>query len=128
MSQSRQPTVLVADDHEDDRELARVLLSQCCACRVVEAEDGAEAVELARRERPALIIMDLRMPGVDGYEAARRIRQEPALSAVPMVAYTAYYSYSLTDSALDAGFDEYVQKPVTKEQMREVVARYLKAG
>jgi two-component system cell cycle response regulator DivK len=68
------------------------------------------------------------MPGVDGYEAAGLIRQDPALSAVAMVAYTAYYSYSLTDSALAAGFDEYVQKPITEEQMREVVAHYLKAG
>jgi CheY-like chemotaxis protein len=128
MAQGELPTVLVVDDTPDDRELVKCLLNLCCTCRVVEAESGLEAIELARRERPGLIIMDLRMPEVDGYEAARRIRQGPALSSVPMVAYTAYYSYSLTDSALEAGFDEYVRKPVTEEQMQELVSRYLKIG
>ena len=127
MAQGGLPTVLVADDHEDDRELARILLEQYCGCRVIEAENGREAVELARRAFPGLIFMDLRMPEMDGYEAARRIRLESGLSSVPMVAYTAYYSYSLTDSAIEAGFDEYVQKPVTKEEMQEIVGHYLKA-
>ncbi len=126
MGQDDMPTVLVVDDTPDDRELARYLLEECCGCHVIEAEDGAEAVEIAHRTHPNMIIMDLRMPKMDGYEAAKRIRQDPSMDSIPMLAYTAYYSYSLSDSALDAGFDEYVQKPVTPEQMMELVNRYLK--
>lgn len=117
------PTVLVADD----RELTEILLEQYCGCRVLEAEDGAEAVEVARSERPDLILMDLRMPGLDGYEAAARIREDPALQSVPMIAYTAYYSFSITNGALEAGFDEYTRKPMTAEEMSELVGCYLKA-
>ena len=128
MAKGERPTVLLVDDTPDDRELVRSLLKLCGDCRVIEAENGLEAVELARGERPDLIIMDLRMPELDGYEAANRIRQDPTLRSVPMVAYTAFYSYSLTDAALEAGFDEYVQKSATEEQMQELVSRYLKIG
>ena len=127
MTRDDKPTVLVADDRPDDRVITRMLLESCCDCRVVEAENGMDAVILAVSERPDLILMDLRMPGLDGYEAAARIRHDPALQSVPLVAYSAYYSFTMSGDAAEAGFDDYVRKPVTVEQMKELVDRYLKA-
>jgi CheY-like chemotaxis protein len=125
MTRDDKQTVLVADDRPDDRVITRKLLESCCDCRVVEAENGMDAVGLALSERPDLILMDLRMPGLDGYEAAARIRQNAALQSVPMIAYSAYYSFTMAGDALEAGFDEYVRKPVTEEEMKELVSRFL---
>lgn len=116
------PRVLVAEDHPDHQYITRGLL-EACGCAVLEAWHGAEAVDVAVRERPDMILLDLRMPVLDGFEAARRIRR--TLPRVPMVAYTATYSNSMTGEALDAGFDEYLVKPVSVEDMRKLLQRYL---
>jgi CheY-like chemotaxis protein len=116
------PKVLLAEDLPDHLYITRGLLEEC-GCAVVTAPDGAEAVKAAERERPDMILLDLRMPVLDGFEAARRIRR--VLPRVPMVAYTAAYSYSMTGEALDAGFDEYLIKPVTLGDMRKLLERYL---
>ena len=123
-------TVLLAEDRPDEQYVTTMLL-EGCGCRVIEAADGAEAVALAVRERPDLILLDLKMPVLDGYEAARRIRRDPALRSVPVVAYTAYHSYSPAQDAheaLAAGFDEHVIKPLAPDEMRELVRRHLPAG
>ena len=117
-------TVLLAEDKPDDQYVTRMLLEQC-GCRVIEAKDGEEAVALAVSEHPDIILLDLRMPVVDGYEAARRIRAHPEMRGVPMVAYTAYYSYSLTEGATEAGFDEYIVKPINFDDMRKLIERHL---
>src|SRR5215207_3497588 len=116
------PRVLVAEDHPDHMYVTRGLL-EACGCAVIEAPDGNAAVAAAVRESPDLILLDLHMPALDGFEAARRIRRK--LSRVPLVAYTATYSYSMTNQALDAGFDEYVIKPVTLADMRKLLEKYL---
>ena len=118
-----EPTVLLAEDNPEQHYKTRMLLEQC-GCRVVEATSGVEAFELALTESPDIIVLDLKTPVLDGFEVARRIRKITDLKEVPMVAYTAEYSYSLADEALDAGFDEYVIKPVTLEAMRKLVSRY----
>lgn len=116
------PVVLLAEDNPDHHHITRGLL-EACGCVVAEAWDGSQAVEAAARARPDMILLDLRMPVLDGYEAARRIRR--TLPRTPMVAYTAVYSYSLTNSALDAGFDDYVIKPVGLDDMRRLLGKYL---
>ena len=118
------PTALLAEDRPEEQYTTRILLEKC-GCRVIEAMSGEEAVSLALRERPDLILMDVMTPKLDGYEAARRIRRDPGLGGVPVIAYTAYYSYSLTEGALKAGFDEYLIKPVTLEGVRQLVRQYL---
>ncbi len=118
------PTVLLAEDYPEHQYVTRGLLEQC-GCGVVEAASGEEAVSLALSHHPDMIILDLKMPALDGYEAARRIRNDPKLRNVPMVAYTADYSYVLAEGALEAGFDECIIKPVTLEDMRQLVRRYL---
>jgi CheY-like chemotaxis protein len=116
------PMVLVAEDRPDHMYITTGLL-EACGCAVFEAPDGNEAVAAAVRESPDLILLDLHMPVLDGFEAARRIRRK--LPRVPLVAYTATYSYSMTNHALDAGFDEYVVKPVTLADMQKLLERYL---
>ncbi|HEV2707561.1 MAG TPA: response regulator [Pyrinomonadaceae bacterium] len=123
-SEPRYPSVLLAEDNPEHQLITRSLL-EACGCRVIEAANGEEAVTLAKLKRPRMILLDLRMPVVDGLEAARRIRALPGMSGVPMVAYTAIYSYSLTELATAAGFDEYVKKPVTLEMMAQLLDRYL---
>jgi len=80
--------VLVVDDYDDARELLGLIL-QHVGFEVELAANGAEAVEVARRSRPDIVVMDLFMPGMDGIEATRRIREDPALRDVPVIAYTA---------------------------------------
>lgn len=118
----QQTTALVVEDIQDELYVTRVLLEQC-GCRVLEATDGDEAVAVALRERPDMIFMDIKLPNMDGFEAARRIRSYREMRDAPMIAYTAYYSYSLTERAVEAGFDEYIVKPVTFEEMQKLVDR-----
>lgn len=122
-----EPIVLLAEDDPGQQYKTRLLLEQC-NCQVVEAASGYEAFELALTSNPDLIVLDLRTPVLDGLEVARRVRKVMELRDVPMVAYTAIYSYSLTNEALGAGFDEYFIKPLTVKDMREMVRRYLNVG
>jgi CheY-like chemotaxis protein len=102
-------SILVAEDHPDSRDALRTLL-EACGYNVIVAGDGEEAVRRAVEARPDLILMDLMMPGVDGLEAARRLRRESAFQNIPMVALTAMEGGR--ERALDAGFDDFVSKPI----------------
>ena len=117
-------TVLVVDDHEDIRQLIRMSL-QMRGCRVVEATNGKEAVELAVRVSPRLILMDLSMPVLDGYEATRQIRARPELSDVPIVAVSAYCDAHNRQEALAAGCVECVSKPVDFDMIDGLLERHM---
>ena len=104
-------TVLVVDDHADIRLLISLQL-QMSGCHVVEAADGGEAVELAARVHPDLVLMDLSMPVLDGYEATRQIHAQPELEDVPVVAVSAFCDSPNRQKAFDAGCVECVCKPV----------------
>ncbi len=119
-------TVLVVDDSEDIRELLRLML-EMRGCRVVEAANGIDAVELAGRVHPALILMDLSMPVLDGYEATRRIRVQPELSDVPVIAVSAYCDLHNRQKALAAGCIECVSKPVDFGQIDRLLQTHLQA-
>lgn len=114
------PLVLLA---EDDRVNARILLTllERTGCRTVHAFDGAEACDLALREPPALVLMDVMMPVMDGIEATRKLRSEPRLRGIPVVGVTAHGNSS---ECLAAGMDEMLAKPVRAAQIRELVTRY----
>ena len=125
------PTVLVVDDSTDIRIMLRLWL-ETSGCRVVEAADGKQAVRVAERERPALILMDLYLPELDGAVAAARIRERAGLERVPIVAVSAYgesgMGAQLSTDPQAAGFDEYVTKPLDLEKMTELLAKYLRRG
>jgi CheY-like chemotaxis protein len=103
------PVVLVAEDHEDSRDALCTLLD-ALGYRVVTATNGAEAVEVARKHRPDLVLMDMMMPGVDGFQATRTLRADPAFREVPIIAITAMEG--ARDAVLEAGCSDCVLKPL----------------
>jgi two-component system cell cycle response regulator DivK len=118
------PTVMVVEDFEDNRFMMRRLL-EMSGYRVLEAVNGEEAVELARRERPGLILMDLSLPQLDGLAATRRIRQHPELRNVPIVAVSAHDTADFHADALAAGCNDYVTKPIDFDQLEALLSRLL---
>jgi CheY-like chemotaxis protein len=106
---ARAPLVLIAEDHEDSRDALRTLLD-AFGYRVVEAENGRQAVQMALAERPGLILMDMMMPQVDGFQATREIRAVEGLRGVPIVALTAMEG--ARERVLQAGCDDLVAKPL----------------
>ena len=117
-----QPTILVAEDNEDNRLVMKMLL-ELRGYRVVSATNGQETIELAERERPDLILMDLRMPKLNGLAAARCLRQhrEPSLQRVPIIALSAYDPAQHRNVALAAGCNEYVTKPINYDLLEQLI-------
>ena len=107
---ARQPTILVVEDHDDTREMLHMLLERW-GCRVVEARNGLEAVDAASRERPQLILMDSRLPFLDGLEATRRIRENGLRDQVKILALNGSGSPLYHADALAAGCDDSIEKP-----------------
>ena len=120
--------ILVAEDHAESRELLRVLL-ETSGYRVILAEDGLEAVELAERERPDLILTDLHMPGLNGVEAIRRIRENPALHDIPILAMSGDglvgMELFLNIDRIGGGFIDYIAKPFNLDSILEQINELL---
>lgn len=117
-------TVMVVEDFEDNRFMMRRLL-EMSGYRVLEAINGEEAVEIARREHPSLILMDLSLPLLDGLAATRRIRQVKELSHIPIVAVSAHDTADFHADALAAGCNDYVTKPIDFDQLEALLHRLL---
>jgi len=117
-------TIMVVEDYEDTRLLLKQWL-EGLGYDVLEASNGQEAVDIADREQPDLILMDLDLPILDGIAATQKIRQMPELDRVPIVAVTAYpMSYSHV-KAFAKGCDEYMRKPIDISELERVVSHYL---
>ena len=121
------PTILVVEDFEDNRFMMRRLL-EMSGYRVLEAVNGEEAIQLAYRELPGLILMDLSLPQLDGLAATRRIRQHPQLREVPIVAVSAHDTADFHADALAAGCNDYVTKPIDFDQLEALLNRLLPKG
>ena len=120
-------TIMVVEDYDDTRELLKQEL-EGLGYIVLEACNGQEAVDIAGREHPDLILMDLDLPILDGIAATQCIRQKPELERVPIVAVTAYpMSYSHV-KAFAKGCDEYMRKPIDLSELEKIVMRYLPAA
>src|SRR5919109_2941056 len=102
--------ILVIEDTEDNRQIIRDLLTSV-GYEIIEAADGVDGVEMAETHRPDLILMDIQLPGMDGYEATRRIRAVPDLAQVPIIAVTSYALSGDEAKTREAGCDGYVAKP-----------------
>jgi two-component system cell cycle response regulator DivK len=118
--------ILVVEDHEDNRQILRDLL-EAAGLKMIEAHDGEAAVCLAASERPDLILMDIQLPVLDGYEATRRIRTDPALRAIPIIAVTSYALSGDEDKVLAAGCDAYVAKPYSPRELLAKIRQFLPA-
>jgi CheY-like chemotaxis protein len=115
---------LVVEDFEDSRFMMRRLL-EMAGYSVVEATDGEQAVKLAKEKHPAVILMDLSLPKLDGLSATRRIRKQKESQHVPIVAVSAHDGPESRREALAAGCDEYVTKPIDFDQLNALVSRFL---
>jgi CheY-like chemotaxis protein len=116
--------IMVVEDYDDTRLLLKQAL-EGLGYSVLEASNGQEAVDLAGREHPDLILMDLDLPILDGIAATQRIRQQADLEKVPIVAVTAYPMSYTHVKAFAKGCDEYMRKPIDLSDLESVVRRYL---
>jgi two-component system, cell cycle response regulator DivK len=116
--------ILVVEDQEDNRRILRDLLTNV-GFQLLEAEDGAQGVAAAETHRPDLILMDIQMPIVDGYEATRQIKANPTLKAIPVIVVTSYALSGDEDKARAAGCDDYITKPYSPRQLLAKIKEHL---
>jgi two-component system cell cycle response regulator DivK len=116
--------ILVIEDNEDNRRIVRDLLTSF-DYELVQAVDGAEGVAMAQSHCPDLILMDIQLPGVDGYEATRQIRAIPELAQVPIIAVTSYALSGDEAKTREAGCNGYVAKPFSPRQLLAKIREFL---
>lgn len=116
--------ILVVEDHEDNRQILRDLLGSA-GYEMIEAENGEDGVAEASSKRPDLILMDIQLPIVDGYEATRRIKADPALTAIPIIVVTSYALSGDEEKARAAGCDAYIAKPYSPRQLLARIRDFL---
>jgi CheY-like chemotaxis protein len=117
--------ILVAEDNPANRELLRERL-EARGYSVTEACNGQEALEMIAQSRPDLLLLDISMPVLDGFATVRKIRENPELSALPVLAVTAYAMQGDRDKVLNAGFDGYLSKPINARDLANELERLLR--
>jgi two-component system cell cycle response regulator DivK len=120
----RPARILLIEDSDDNRQIVRDLFKSA-GLELIEATDGATGVALARDHKPDLIIMDIQLPVIDGYEATRRIKAIPELAHTPIVAVTSYALSGDEDVARAAGCDGYLSKPFSPSHLLATVREFL---
>jgi two-component system cell cycle response regulator DivK len=116
-------TILVVEDQEDNRQILRDLLASS-GFLMIEAHDGEQALAMARSQRPDLILMDIQLPVVDGYEATRSIKRDPELKHIPVIAVTSYALSGDEERAREAGCDAYVAKPYSTRHLLAKIGQF----
>jgi CheY-like chemotaxis protein len=116
--------VLLVEDNKDNLELVRFLLERA-GFEVLAGHNGQEALELARKELPDLILMDLSLPGIDGWTAARELKDDPNTSHIPLLALTAHTLPSDRKRARESGFDGYISKPIDVVNFGDSITKIL---
>jgi len=119
-------SILVVDDNVDNRELTQILL-ECEGFEVRMAEDAAQALRMLGAYRPKLILMDVQLPGMDGLDLTRRLRQDPSFQDVNIVALSAYAMAAEKENARAAGCDGYITKPINTRTFASAIRKYLDA-
>jgi two-component system cell cycle response regulator DivK len=116
--------ILVVEDQEDNRRIMRDLLTRA-GYEVMESVTGEEGVAAAETHRPDLILMDIQLPGLDGYEATRQIKANPDLQHIPIIVVTSYALSGDDVKAFEAGCDDYVSKPFSPRELLAKIREYL---
>ncbi|MGC1378847.1 MAG: response regulator [Anaerolineales bacterium] len=116
--------ILIVEDNEDNQDLMRFLLERA-GYEVSTVENGLEGIEAARRDNPDIILMDLSLPELDGWSAAREIKADPVLAKIPLIAVTAHTLAGDRRKALEAGFDSYISKPINIHMFDVTVGKVL---
>jgi len=117
--------ILVVEDNQDNRELV-VKVLKINGYKVIEAVDGEEALEKTKTENPDLILMDLFIPKIDGYEVTRRLKSDRDLRGIPVIALTAHAMKGDMEKALAAGCDGYIPKPIDVRELPKQIEYFLK--
>ena len=123
--QEKKPVVLVVDDNQQNRELLQVYLEDV-DCRVIPAHDGPEALEIIAKNPPDLILLDVMMPRMSGFEVCRRIKNDPKTSDIPVIMVTALNEFGDIERGIDSGTDDFLSKPVNKLELLTRVKTMLK--
>ncbi len=116
--------ILVVEDQEDNRQIIRDMLV-ATDYELMEAENGERALAAVAKQRPDLILMDIQLPIIDGYEATRRIKADPTLKSIPIIAVTSYALSGEEAKARAAGCDDYVPKPYSPRSLLGKIRQYL---
>jgi two-component system cell cycle response regulator DivK len=120
-------TILVIEDHEENRRILRDLLASA-RFEMVEAETGEDGLRLVEAHRPAVILMDIQLPGLDGYEVTRRLKANPAFRHIPIIAVTSYALSGDDGKAFEAGCDAYFAKPYDPMALLAKIREYAAPG
>ena len=115
-------TILIAEDNPTNRELLRELL-EIRGYSVTEASNGEEALAMVERTSPDMMLLDIGMPGLDGFAVVRSLRENPRFSSLPIVAVTAYAMQGDRDKIMNSGFDGYLSKPVSSQLLTQEIER-----
>jgi two-component system, cell cycle response regulator DivK len=116
--------ILLVEDTEDNREIVRDLVDSV-GYELIEAHDGAQGLAMATAEQPDLILMDIQLPVMDGYEATRRIKANPELRHIPIIAVTSYALSGDEEKTREAGCDGYIAKPFSPRQLLAKINEHL---
>ncbi len=116
--------VLIVDDYPDTCEMYAAYLG-LAGFRPLMANDGYQALKIASEIQPDVILMDLGLPGIDGYEVTRRLKSDPATAHIPVIALTAHASSNQFDDLVASGFDDLILKPCLPDALAEEVARFI---
>jgi two-component system, cell cycle response regulator DivK len=116
--------ILVVEDQPNNRQIIRDMLAPT-DYEITEAEDGQQSLETIAKQRPDLILMDIQLPIIDGYTATRKIKSDPALRSIPIIAVTSYALSGEEKKAREAGCDDYVPKPFSPRQLLAKIKQYL---
>jgi two-component system cell cycle response regulator DivK len=117
--------ILLVEDNENNRYLAKFLLERD-GFEVIVAVNGLECLDAVRKEKPELIVMDIQMPELDGYETAQRLRSDPACASIPIVGVSSFAMPADREKAMNAGFAGYIEKPINPLTFAQQIAGFLK--
>ena len=118
------PVILIIEDNEQNLYLMRFLLTKY-GFTVFEATDGIKGLEMAKKIKPYLILLDIQLPAMDGYEVARELRKNDDLTGTTIVAVTSYAMVGDRERILEAGADGYIEKPIDPERFVEQIKKYI---
>jgi two-component system, cell cycle response regulator DivK len=118
------PRILIAEDLDENR-IALKLMLKLSGFEPLEACDGEQAIEIARREKPDLVLMDISLPIIDGLQATRELRADEGLGRLPIIIVSAYDSPETRDEARASGSTDYISKPIEFDRLKEMIEKYL---
>ena len=124
-AQDKTPTILVVDDNQQNLELLQAYLEDV-DCQAVPARDGLEALEIIAKDPPDLILLDVMMPKMSGFEVCKRIKNDPKTSDIPVIMVTALNEFGDIERAIDSGTDDFLSKPVNKLELLTRIKTMLK--